>query len=437
MADLVEFCRQHGIELTIVAYPSPFQIFANERDGRADARFWRAFCDREKVAFVDLFPVFIDPPAPRPGAVYERFFIPDDVHWNEAGNAHRGGSPGRAVPRAARAAGRESDGRAWIHDRFASTPNLTTRSRRRAVTAVRSAQRAARRAASTSATTGSSAASAAAPGRATRGARGAHDVLRPGRVLRQRRRRSGALGGSAGADAGADRAPSAPRVLDVGCGRGDFLALPRPRAGPHTRALWDRDWKPTAPLRRGAPIPAAEIVTGDAASALDGVAGAFDLVTLWDVFEHLVDPAAVLGALARRLPPDGAIFVQTIHEESAVPALGRALYFALAGSDSRPRTPNARGASPALLQSYGTGSSLPIAPGCGSGRSGSTASRWLAWTGAARSRLRRRRCSPSRTPSATASSSTCCWSGRSPSGSALAAAGSFPRRDAGRGPGSG
>lgn len=87
MADLAAFCREHQIALTIAVYPGPFQIFANEREGRQN-RFWREFCEREKVGFVDLFPAFIDPATyPGPDAVYARFFIPDDVHWNEAGHA--------------------------------------------------------------------------------------------------------------------------------------------------------------------------------------------------------------------------------------------------------------------------------------------------------------------------------------------------------------
>ncbi len=51
-----------------------------------------------------------------------------------------------------------------------------------------------------------------------------------------------------------------------------------------------------------------------------------NLVTLWDVSEHPPDPVAVLQVLARRLAPDGRIFLQTIHEHSLVPATGRWLY---------------------------------------------------------------------------------------------------------------
>ena len=86
MAALARLCREHAIELAIVVYPSPYQIFANERAGR-QVSFWRSFCEREQVAFVDLFPAFVDPPRTEPLAVYERYFIPDDVHWSEPGHA--------------------------------------------------------------------------------------------------------------------------------------------------------------------------------------------------------------------------------------------------------------------------------------------------------------------------------------------------------------
>ncbi len=56
-----------------------------------------------------------------------------------------------------------------------------------------------------------------------------------------------------------------------------------------------------------------------------------DLVTLWDVFEHVTAPTRLLQALARQLAPGGCIYVQTIHEQSLVPAAGRLAYALSAG----------------------------------------------------------------------------------------------------------
>ncbi len=122
---------------------------------------------------------------------------------------------------------------------------------------------------------------------------------------------------------------AAPRVLDVGCGRGDFLRYVAERHPRAERCGIELDPARAAAAR--AASPGARIETGDVALALGLLPGAFDLVTLWDVFEHLVDPREVLCALAARLAPGGVVFVQTIHERSVVPTLGRVLYAASGG----------------------------------------------------------------------------------------------------------
>ena len=119
------------------------------------------------------------------------------------------------------------------------------------------------------------------------------------------------------------------RILDVGCGRGDFLRFVSRSAASTLRCGIEVD-----PIRAAAARsadPAATIATGPASTALAELPGDFDLITLWDVFEHLTDPRAVLHALAARLAPGGRVFLQTIHEQSIVPTLGRVLYAASAG----------------------------------------------------------------------------------------------------------
>ena len=56
------------------------------------------------------------------------------------------------------------------------------------------------------------------------------------------------------------------------------------------------------------------------------VAGPFDLITLWDVFEHVSAPTRLLKSLARSLAPEGRLYIQTIHEQSLAPAVGRLCY---------------------------------------------------------------------------------------------------------------
>ena len=119
------------------------------------------------------------------------------------------------------------------------------------------------------------------------------------------------------------------RILDVGCGRGDFLRFLGGRHPQLERCGIELDPERAAAAR--AADRAAQIRTGEVSVALANLDGAFDLITLWDVFEHLVDPRGALQALASRLTPNGVIFLQTIHEQSVVPTLGRVIHVASAG----------------------------------------------------------------------------------------------------------
>lgn len=85
MAALAAFTRERGIELALVVYPSPYQVLVNELESR-HVSFWKRFCAREGVELLNLFPAFVDP-LRAPLETYARYFIPDDVHWSEAGHA--------------------------------------------------------------------------------------------------------------------------------------------------------------------------------------------------------------------------------------------------------------------------------------------------------------------------------------------------------------
>ncbi len=113
-------------------------------------------------------------------------------------------------------------------------------------------------------------------------------------------------------------------VLDVGCGTGAFLAHIREQRPGMRQVGIELDPERAERARRT--NPAAEIRTGDALGELPGAGESFDLITLWDVFEHVRAPAQLLRALAARLSPHGCIFIQTIHENSIAPRLGRLSY---------------------------------------------------------------------------------------------------------------
>ncbi|MFL6846183.1 MAG: class I SAM-dependent methyltransferase [Allosphingosinicella sp.] len=95
-----------------------------------------------------------------------------------------------------------------------------------------------------------------------------------------------------------------PRLLDIGCGNGEFLARAR-------EAGWDVfgcDFDPAA--LRAASASGAEVRKGGAETFLDS-AGSFDAVTLSHIVEHVHDPAALLAQCHQLLRPGGTIFIDT------------------------------------------------------------------------------------------------------------------------------
>jgi 2-polyprenyl-3-methyl-5-hydroxy-6-metoxy-1,4-benzoquinol methylase len=99
--------------------------------------------------------------------------------------------------------------------------------------------------------------------------------------------------------------PSLGRFLDVGCNMGMLLRLARARG-------WDAvGVEPSPTLHRIATVDLGLNVYNcfldDVPSAEDG---AFDVVALSDVFEHVTEPRAMLSAVARLLKPDGLLYVK-------------------------------------------------------------------------------------------------------------------------------
>lgn len=77
--------REGGIGLTIVVYPWPAQILADDLASR-QVEHWSRWARDHDRDFIDLFPAFIREDRD-PRETIRALFIPWDVHWNEAGHA--------------------------------------------------------------------------------------------------------------------------------------------------------------------------------------------------------------------------------------------------------------------------------------------------------------------------------------------------------------
>lgn len=107
----------------------------------------------------------------------------------------------------------------------------------------------------------------------------------------------------------AERADGRPgRVLDVGCATGDFLVECRAK-GLAVAGVEPAPWAARLAAARGLPVWPTDL----AGAALP--AAAFDVVTLWDVIEHLEQPVEDLRRIARALRPGGHLVVGTPVED--------------------------------------------------------------------------------------------------------------------------
>ena len=110
------------------------------------------------------------------------------------------------------------------------------------------------------------------------------------------------------------RAPRGATLLDVGCAAGTFLTAARDAGwtvrglelGPHLAA-------------HGRDVHRLDIDVGDVHEAAGRFGeNAFDVITLWDVVEHLARPRDAVTSLARLLKPGGTLYVSTPNEDGWV-----------------------------------------------------------------------------------------------------------------------
>jgi SAM-dependent methyltransferase len=114
-----------------------------------------------------------------------------------------------------------------------------------------------------------------------------------------------------------------PRLLDVGAGRGRFVAAAR-------AAGFDADGiEPSARGVRAAREQYAVELRADDIATATVAPGSLDAITLWHVLEHLDDPAAALARLAGWLRPGGVILIGVPNLASWQAAIGGARWYHL------------------------------------------------------------------------------------------------------------
>ncbi len=107
--------------------------------------------------------------------------------------------------------------------------------------------------------------------------------------------------------------PPGAQVLDLGCARGDFLKF----ASEEGLAVEGVDLHPV--LAEAARERGFTVHTGDLRELAEGLGPRFDLVTLWDVIEHVDDPVAVLEACRKVLRPGGLLLFHTGNASFQIP----------------------------------------------------------------------------------------------------------------------
>jgi SAM-dependent methyltransferase len=112
------------------------------------------------------------------------------------------------------------------------------------------------------------------------------------------------------------------RLLDVGCGAGDFLASLDPTTFDAEGLEINEDGRQQC-LKRGLPV------SGTPLEAVDFGKRQFDAVTLWHVVEHLSDPIVTLRAIRKLLSDDGVLVLAVPNHRCLGFWLGSADWFHL------------------------------------------------------------------------------------------------------------
>ena len=83
MKKLIKLGEKNNFTVTLFVYPWPTEI-ANKSVHSLNVKLWKTFSDSVGIKFVNLYPLFIN--ETDPDIIYKKYFIPNDIHWNENGH---------------------------------------------------------------------------------------------------------------------------------------------------------------------------------------------------------------------------------------------------------------------------------------------------------------------------------------------------------------
>jgi lysophospholipase L1-like esterase len=86
MISLHNFLKTKDISLSVAVYPQPGQIIYDSKNSK-QVKIWKNFCENKCKHFINLFPPFFDEkPKLTSMQIIKKYYIKNDIHFNELGN---------------------------------------------------------------------------------------------------------------------------------------------------------------------------------------------------------------------------------------------------------------------------------------------------------------------------------------------------------------
>jgi SAM-dependent methyltransferase len=108
------------------------------------------------------------------------------------------------------------------------------------------------------------------------------------------------------------------RLLDIGCSTGLFLSAAKAKGWDVRGIEYSPDSARIAREKYSLPVDQGELQAGAYPT------GAFDVVTMWDVIEHLPDPRQTVAMVSDILAPDGLLVLKTPNASGLFPKVSLA-----------------------------------------------------------------------------------------------------------------